>query len=73
MKKFLSVLTLIVLVGSDFLTSISYALEDVLEDSVVVQIENEEEAENLENEEENVEEEDSEFAYEDVSIEDEDV
>jgi hypothetical protein len=55
LKKILSVLTLIVLVGSDFLTSISYALEDVLEDSVVVQTENEE-AENLENEEENEEE-----------------
>ena len=48
LKKILSVLTLIVLVWSDFLTSISYALDDLLEDSVVVQAENEE-AESVEN------------------------
>ena len=68
LKKILSVLTLIVLVWSDFLTSISYALDDMLEDSVVVQTENEGETENVENEEENVEE-DSEVVYEDESIE----
>ena len=59
------------MVWSDFLTSISYALEDVLEDSVVVQTENEGETENVENEEENVEEEDSEVVYEDESTEEE--
>jgi len=69
LRKILSVLTLIILVWSDFLTSISYALEDVLEDSVVVQTENEGETENVENEEENVEEENSEVVYEDESIE----
>ena len=67
LKKILSVLTLIVLVWSDFLTSISYALDDLLEDSVVVQAENEE-AESVENEEENVDEKDSEDAYEGESI-----
>ena len=71
MKKILSVLALIVLVWSDFLTSISYALEDVLEDSVVAQIENEEVTENVENEEENVYEEYSEDVYEDESMEEE--
>ena len=73
LKKILSVLALIVLVWSDFLTSISYALEDGLEDSVVVQTESEEEMENVENEEGNVDEEDSEDAYEDESIEEEEL
>ena len=56
LKKILSVLALVVLVWSDFLTSISYALDDMLDDSVVVQIEKEE-AESVENEDENMEEE----------------
>ena len=68
LRRFLSVLTLTVLVWSDFLTSFSYALDDMLEDVVVVQTENEEEAENVENVEnveENIDEEDGEDAYED--------
>lgn len=59
LKKFLTLLTLIVLVWSDFLTSFSYALEDILENYEVIQAENiedenvsleDESQENLENE-----------------------
>jgi hypothetical protein len=51
------------------LTSFSYALNDIVEDSVVVQTKNEEE--NVENEEENVDEEDRGGVHEDESIEEE--
>ena len=69
LRKILSVLALIVLVWSDFLTSFSYALDDMLEESVVIQTENEGETENLETEEDSVDEENTEFVYEDESIE----
>ena len=69
LKKILSLLTLIVLVWSDFLTSFSYALNDIVEGSEIVQIETGDENEMGNIEDENISLEDSELENDEMNEE----
>ena len=69
LKKILSLLTLIVLVWSDFLTSFSYALNDIVEGSEIVQIETGDENEMGNIEDENISLEDSELESDEMNEE----